>query len=371
MKNAVAIIGTQGGTCFSRKGFDDGLRKIGENTGNSLFQYAINSLIENPKIFIETSHDPAFVQENASILVIPAANQINPAWDLSPWATFIENCDLPVACVGLGAQAGIDDTPKLSLSPGTVRFAKVVAERAQEIGVRGKYTQEVLAEIGITNTVITGCPSQTINPNVSGRNINSQLQALRAGNIRRVAYVLGTLEESARETERLLARVAANYDHDLILQTNPALLRSVYTRSVSNQDLAHVKWIGATMRPDLTTDEYMSYLLFHGKFFSGAATWIDTMRGYDVAFGMRIHGAVAAIQSGGLGVCVAFDSRTRELADTMGYPYVLTKDIASALSMSDIAESVIFVPERFDHLKQVLGRRIRTILTDAGCSLTS
>ena len=371
MKDVVAILGTQGGTCFSQNGFESGLRKIGDNTGNSLFQYAINSLISNPKVFIDASTDPAYVREIASILVIPAANQINPAWDLSPWATFIEKCGLPVACVGLGAQANITDTAKLPLQPGTIKFAKVLADHAKEIGVRGRYTQEVLEGLGIKNTIITGCPSQTINPSVTGNNIYKQLLALRTGNTRRIAYVLGTLEESAREAERLLARIAASYDHDLILQTDLALLRSVYNKSIEDQDQAHVRWIGSTMRPDLKNEEYIDYLLSHGRFFSEAATWIDTMRGYDVALGMRIHGAVAAIQSGGLGICVAFDSRTRELANTMGYPYVLTDAIASSASISDIAEAVIFSPERFDHLKQVLGRRIRTLLTEAGCYLNS
>lgn len=371
MNNVVAILGTQGGTCFSKNGFEVGLSRIGENTGNSLFQYAINSLINNPKVFVDASTDPAYVRDTASILVIPAANQINPAWDLSSWASFVERCDLPVACIGLGAQAEIDDSPKLTLQPGTVRFAKAVAERTQDIGVRGQYTQDVLEELGIRNTVITGCPSQTINPTVSGQDIQAKLQALRTESVERVAYILGTLEEGARETERLLAKIAASHNHDLILQTDPALLRSVYTRSVSDHDQEHVRWIGATMRPDLTYEEYNNYLLSHGKFFSGAATWIDTMRGYDVAFGMRIHGAVAAIQSGGVGICVAFDSRTRELAHTMGYPYVLADDIASTTSIADIAASAIFSPERFDHLKQVLGRRIRTLLMNAGCYLSS
>jgi hypothetical protein len=94
------------------------------------------------------------------------------------------------------------------------------------------------------------------------------------------------------------------------------------------------------------------------------------MARFDVAIGMRIHGAVAAIQAGRLGICVAFDSRTLELAQTMGYPYVMTLDIKEGMEIREILEKVTFYPSSFEAKRDENLSRIWEIFSLSGLATT-
>lgn len=370
MALTVAIFGTNGGTSFSGYGFEDALTRIGMNTGNAIFQFALWKMVANPKLTVEPGMTADDIRDNAQHILIPAANQVNAAWDMGWLADMLERCDLPVTCIGLGAQAGTDSDPRLDLKPGTVRYLRVLSERTGRIGLRGPFTQQVLEHFGVTNTVVTGCPSQTINPRLSGAAIQAQLDAVRQMRRPSVGYVLGTLEAETRLAERALAQQIASLPHQLILQTDPRLLRAIHDRHVPQDDAAYVKWVQGVMRPDLSTDDFIAYFLQNAAFYSDARTWIDGMRRHDVVLGMRIHGAVTAIQADKLGVCVTFDSRTKELAQTMGYPYLPMDRITSDQTLGQMLEHVIFDADRFDEARARNTATIRDILQQDGLSLT-
>jgi len=370
MALTVAIFGTNGGTSFSSYGFDNALTRIGMNTGNAVFQFALWKMVANSKLTVEPGMTAKYIRDNAQHILIPAANQVNAAWDMSWLADMLEHCNLPVTCIGLGAQAETDNDPYLDLKPGTVRYLKVLSERTSRIGLRGPFTQEVLEHFGVTNTVITGCPSQTINPHLKGAAIQAQLNSARQMSRPSVGYVLGTLEANTRLAERMLAQQIAPLPHQLILQTDPRLLRVIYDRQVPQDDAAYVKWVQGVMRPDLNTCAFIDYFLQHAVFYSDARSWIDAMRRHDVVLGMRIHGAVAAIQAGKLGVCVTFDSRTKELAETMGYPYLPIERIAKDQTLAQMLEHVIFDADRFDAARAHNTATIRDILQKDGLTLS-
>ncbi|MBU9232567.1 polysaccharide pyruvyl transferase family protein [Burkholderia multivorans] len=370
MIKRVAIFGTNGGTLLSPH-LVRGLNDIGENVGNSLFQYALTKKIANPKIFVTPQKiTPEELRERADILVIPAANQINPAWDLGGWADFIEACNLPVVCIGLGAQSGKNETEVKNLKPGTIRFAKVLSERCNTIGVRGRFTANALEQLGISNVVITGCPSQTINLRASGKNIQSLLDSYTVIDSPKIAHVFGTMEPETRLAEKILSQLVLPHDHITVYQTDKKILNLVHSRKFLQED-DHIffEWLRTNLHPSLKLEEYLKYIVDNGRVFSDARTWIDSMTRFDLVIGMRIHGAVAAIQSGTLGICVAFDSRTLELALTMGYPHVMVEDVEAAQSLTDILEKVVFDAARFDHLKVKNTEKIYEILRNGECLL--
>lgn len=369
MVKTVAIMGTDGGVSFSASGFDNALAEVGLNTGNLLFQFAVWRQVLNPKVVVAPGSPPEQVREMADLLVIPAANQVNPAWDIGSWADFVEACDLPVLCIGLGAQSQIDGDPRLELQPGTERFVRAVSERTTAIGVRGTFTQQVLAHLGVTNTIVTGCPSQTINSAVTGAKVRTALDAFAAVNRPNIGYVLGTFEEPTRKVEAHLARLIRSYDHDLILQTDRRFLRLAFEGASAAETPDFLKWFGHVMRPDLSKLGFIEYVAEHGRFYSDARGWIDRMRRHDLVIGMRIHGAVAAIQAERAGICVAFDSRTLELADTMGMPVIRADEIQQDMSLRDIVEQTTFEAARFDQVRSVNTQTIRTLMSEAGCML--
>lgn len=369
MNNAVAFFGTDGGTSFSSFGFDRALGGIGSNLGNALFHYSMWNQITAPKFRVWPGFDVAKIRANAKVLVIPAANQVNPEWDLGKWAELVENCDLPVVCLGLGAQSHLDSGADLPLKPGTRRFLSVLAERCQTIGVRGPFTQEVLARLGIQNTMVTGCPSQMINQRITGAQIQEKLEHAATTENIRAAHVLGTLAPDTRETERRLGQMIRNTDHDLILQTEARLLSTVLSRKVAEENANFLAWVGKVFHPEMSEQTFAEYFLRHAFMYSDARTWIDSMTRYDLVFGMRIHGAVAAIQGETAGICVAFDSRTLELAETMGYPYIRSDAIHDGITLREICENAVFSAATFDERKARHCHLMRKALNDAGCIL--
>jgi polysaccharide pyruvyl transferase WcaK-like protein len=360
-QRVIGVFGTQGGVCFSTTGFEQALDEIGNNTGNALFQRAVWDRVNLPKVTVKLENWQQF-KGQIDALVIPAANQVNPDWDLGDWADMVEELNVPVCIVGLGAQAHIGATTNLPLSEGTLRFLRAVAQRTENIGVRGEFTRQVLSSAGIHNTVVTGCPSNFLNRKISGATVQAALDRARSRENIRMGYVFGTMEEVTRPIERTLFALARKHIAPIIYQTNEAILRflhdgvvlekSVYDMTWEAQELSHGAW-------DLA--EYLRIVHARGVFYSDARTWIDRMHVLDIVIGMRIHGAVAAIQAGTLGLCVPFDSRTLELVETMKYPTIGMCDITSEDSLEAILEKVCFDPEEFDDARTSLGSAIDKI----------
>jgi hypothetical protein len=368
-RRVAGYLGTAGGASFSELGFSGAFNAIGHNTGNALFQYALWQRIRNPKVCINIGHDLAAATPELDVLVIPAANQINPAWDLTPWADLVERLDLPVAIAGLGAQADIGGSPKLDLKPGTVRFLKSVSERTRIMGLRGPFTQAVLEHLGIHNTKVTGCPSHLINPSITGANIALLLERAKKAEKPRLGHVFGTMEEATRHTERILFRIGNEYKANLIFQTNPHVLNFLYDGTLTSAARKYFAWEAAVIAPEIKPDEYLRIVQWRGTFYSDARTWIDSMRRLTIVLGMRIHGVIAAIQGGTLGICVPFDSRTLELVQTMGYPFVRASEIEEQDTLHTILSKVTFDAEAFDRTRSQLRKELDSVLTSNGLDI--
>lgn len=370
----VAFLGTNGCVSFTERGFNHGLEAVGYNTGNLLFQYALWKKIKNPKFNVDLNSSPEWIRYNADLLVIPAANQVNPDWDLEWWGDFVEKTDLPVAILGLGAQAPDNSVLNLNLSSGTLHFLKAVSKRTPLIGVRGRFTKQVLEYVGITNTTITGCPTQTISELIEGLSIQRQIDFLKAksstyGEKINLGYLMGTMEPFCQDYEKNLFESLIKYDFDIILQTAPSSMKAAFGFTVSEGEQEDIDWAGRYLLGERNFNTF-NQKIRSGKIYSSASFWIDDMFKYDLVIGMRIHGAIAAIQAGKLGICVAFDSRTLELCQTMGYPYIEAKHLKHGnFSMREILDLVVFDAKDFNSCRNILTAKIESILTNAGCVL--
>ena len=65
----------------------------------------------------------------------------------------------------------------------------------------------------------------------------------------------------------------------------------------------------------------------HGVLFADAQNWMLYSKRFTLAIGPRYHGVALPIQAGVPGKVIAIDSRTEELSDTTGIPFVRYKDI--------------------------------------------
>jgi hypothetical protein len=376
----VGMFGNPGGILLSARGLDDAIKRVGENTGNLMFQYASWSLVRNPVALFQINELEARVselRETIDVLMIPAANQLNPAWDCGWLANLIERLDKPVVIVGLGAQSKIGQDTDIILPPGTERYVKVLSERARVIGVRGATTQNLLARYGVTNTIITGCPSNFIRPGLVGEDIAQRLGATiakaKAGEPLALNYLFGTMEDYTRDAERTLYGILGPVARRIIYQTNAKILRYLNTGTPDDAARSFLGWEAGVLKEKGGAAQHIQRVGEKGCFFMDAKTWIDAVASDDASIGMRIHGAVAALQGGSLGVCVAFDARTQELVDTMGYPYIPANSLAGVQNLAQLFELVRFSPEGFDRQRRVLRNNlclaleqfgIRTLLSD-------
>jgi hypothetical protein len=85
----------------------------------------------------------------------------NPPFDFDRITYFLDKIRTPIVPVSLGANStgGYDPGLASRLTAAQKRFVATVAEKSTSLGVRGPYTAEVLAKLGIWNVEIIGCPS--------------------------------------------------------------------------------------------------------------------------------------------------------------------------------------------------------------------
>lgn len=305
------------------------LAKTGGNTGNQLIAYGLLSQIEYKDISWEYRINPKEVHERFDKIVIAAANFLFPKFDFGGMADYIERADLPVAIVGLGAQSNSYD-PNIELMPGTERFVKVIAERSVSIGVRGPYTQAVLAQRGVHNVTVTGCPSYYMNGSDGVSLIVRPFSEVKRISVNASRDVVAHSFDKER-MKRLVGeiyRAGIAWDADFIAQSESAEIR-----------LAEQAANGVT---DASLDEIMVYLRGlaqeeHArrwakervKAFFNIESWLSAMSNYDFVFGTRFHGCMAALQCGVPSIVICHDTRTEDMCRFLEVPFVSIMDIDS------------------------------------------
>lgn len=364
----VGILGTNGSVLSSKMTSEEALNIAGYNTGNLIYQYAVSEQIKNPKIHIvdDGKSSIGYFKEVIDVLVFPAANQLNPEWDLHRFADIIEKIDKPVIVVGLGGQSNLSSMNKVILQPGTVRFLKVVSERSEIIGFRGQESMELAHRYGVYNTCITGCPSNFINLNVTGSSILNKIKGFSEIDQPEVGLLKGTLEDYSLGVEGLIYNIVSRFLKLIIHQTNFKIASFLLDKIEDDGFFEYINWEYSAVQPDETRIDYFGKLRNISKYFFNASGWMDECSRLDVNIGQRIHGAIAAIQGGGLGVCVAFDARTKELVETMGYPHLSPEDVIKASNIWDLISRVNFDQQFFDQQRTVLLNNMRYVYEQHG-----
>jgi hypothetical protein len=233
-------------------------------------------------------------------------------------AMALEKADAPIDCFGLGVQAKAG-TERARLGPNTRRMAQVMADRATALSVRDQLTQETLEAEGITNTVVTGCPSNFINADADlGARIAARATALATArpdwnSLRTVISEASGGHASSGAVIRSCLALMGAHPAFYVVQT-PALLPLLLGESAA---VPHAYLSNSPFADEAALKQALLKGLLH---FSSIDAWMDFSRSCQLSFGMRIHGTMVPLQAGVPSLLISHDSRTAGLAQHMGIP---------------------------------------------------
>ncbi|WP_193085926.1 polysaccharide pyruvyl transferase family protein [Halomonas sp. FME65] len=340
--------------------------KTGRNTGNLAFTYATRRLLgKNIHGFDWSStHD-----KNADeTLVVSCANQLGAHCDMGGQAKKIENLDMPVIALGLGAQAkSINDNPKVP--QGTLDWYDAMASRSisekPNIGLRGQHTYNYLKSIGREKSaVVLGCPSNFINIE---KDLGKKIQEKEVFPPRRVAVAGGSpWVKNHQVLERSLADIVTLTKGSYITQMTLEMLklsRGDFS-SMPKDDLLKYKNF---LRPQMVLPEFMLWCRQHMEMFTHIPSWIEHLRKFDFVVGNRIHGVMLALQAGVPAMCIAHDSRIVELCETMCVPYVHMEEVCKyGLNVHNLKSYYSFDAEAYDNQRRILANKFQSFFNDNG-----
>lgn len=371
---SLAFIGTTGrvaGCSFLDTG--ELLSRVGANTGNLVFQYAVAASIRERLAVLgqDLPWDPAQVRERCRALVVPAANFIRENFDLTGFVEFIDKTQLPIVMIGLGVQADTYDKRNFDLHPSIHHLLALLRDRAALVGVRGPFTAEVLASLGVHNTEVMGCPSNFLNPD------DDLPQHLERKWAQEPEVVATTGDEPRpknplkRDAERRLIELTLTHGGVYVQQSVEPFVRALrnrnpYQKQSVDDDL--VDGLRRSLAPQLTLPEFQGFLASRVKLYFDVDQWLEDSARFDLSIGLRLHGNMVPFQSGCPAVWIHHDARTKELAETMALPQLSLEDFLASGSLSDLRQRVDFDMVRYAETRRELRKAYCKVLARAGVS---
>jgi hypothetical protein len=336
----------------------------GANIGNFAFRHALKTMINIGEYIPVTysSFNRIAQDTKPESVVISCANWLcgSEQYERSNGnrADTIEKADCPVTVFGLGAQASKNDG-SLSLGPNTIRLAKVISERAKLVSVRDEFTQSVLNQVGVKNTVVTGCPSNFINldPQLGSKILAKASSLLKKGALwqdlrAHFSEYSGGHGASGRVLKSTfdLLKISPSF---YVIQS-PVLFPFILNESEVIPD-AYLSNRPAGFESKESFTRFLRSKLLH---FSSIDAWMDFCRTCDLAIGMRIHGNMLPLQAGVPSVVIGHDTRTSGLSNTMGVPVVSPEDFVGECRRNPqfVLNKVISTMTEYDQKRRHLAK---------------
>ncbi len=318
-------------------------RATGGNTGNLLFTHALTQILDTELKSLPWGDACSEYSPETHCLVVPLANNLGPHCDLKKLSALFERSPLPMVGIGLGAQGPISGIDPSSIPEGSWKWFQTLASKAPgespNISLRGSLTQEVISKKGFAkHCIVTGCPSNFINP--SGT--LGQIIGRRAFNpIGRIVVAAGNphLKRFAK-LEESLTRLVQDTDGTYVCQHPLDMVALSQQDSENSVEIKSLFLYNRYLRPDLDPDSFVRWMRRYSYSFSYVPEWIRSMRKHDFVIGTRIHGVMAGIQAGIPSVCLCIDSRTRELCEKMMIPWLDANNYREGIRIEDALERI-------------------------------
>jgi|HigsolmetaGSP11D_1036233.scaffolds.fasta_scaffold13260_2 hypothetical protein len=260
------------------------------------------------------------LNDEAAYCFVRGSNYIHNEMEWGNLPEVVDRLRMPVVAFGIGAQA--PKFGKVEMSDRTRRFLQVISDRSNKIGVRGAFTAEVLADIGIRNVETIGCPSLMRHNRPS---LDIRIKPWEE--VRKVGFTLtrglwpmycDNIPKSRRMQREMMLTLGRT--HDLTIMSQGEMPEKIYfygEESLIPSAFDALVKDGWFEGPDDPLVQLYRERMFFGR---SPAEYERLVQGLDLVLGFRLHGNIMALANGIPAVYVVYDTRTRELVDLLKIP---------------------------------------------------
>ena len=340
------------------------MKSSGNNIGNWAFWYATQKLIGSNVTLLSAKPESKDYRGKIDLIVIPAANWLQPRYDFSWLADFIEEMDMPCLVFGLGAQS--HDNEKIpDLSEGTLRMLKAISMRTPYIGVRGEYTQKVCKSYNIDNVEVMGCPSLLINNATSlGQSIEKRWPQHSKGK----TVIHSTMfHNNVKHVEQWLFDYLNTHDNSsYIVQAPKAFIKPLFQEDLHRKEIEFIEKYMGNFKEGVDTEEFLSILYNKSYSPSSIDSWINYINFFSRSIGARIHGAILSLSATVPTVCITHDSRTEELCNVLQVPSISCKLIAKETTINEVFDQTDFDADAFNENRIFRAQQFKGLFDETG-----
>lgn len=338
----------------------DAIKKniMNQNTGNMIFAHSVaRTLMLDDTTFgntrtINNFSDAEVEKINAEYdcFVIPLANAFRKTFqdELDIITRLVKRLKIPCVVIGVGLQAGVGETvnKEFVFDDSAKKFVKAVLEKSSIIGVRGEITAEYMRKLGFIEEkdfTVIGCPSMYLHGDQVPLKEIKELTPQSKVSVNRKIDLPASLHQFIYESSQ-------KFEDAMFIPQGIDDLRLLYAgKSIDRKKFPKIN----PTYPWQMDNEICSS--GHEIAFTNVPSWLEFLSGRDFSFGSRIHGNIAAVQSGTPAYIFAPDSRILELARYHNIQHMAAKDITEDTNIFDVYEKADFTSvqkghkQRFEH----------------------
>lgn len=242
------------------------------------------------------------------LCVIAFANHATDWRDVSPFANFIEQMDIPTALFSLGVQDYTSEAGLVGpLHPSLKRILNHVTNTTGYIGVRGFHTASLLYKEGYNNVIPVGCPTMY-------KGMDRNLTIKKTDDFKNPVFVF----------HRTFADVSTDILENVKLLGQDFLDEAVFT---DNHPKDPLRKIEKNLYPvHKHGRELLALIEKNGVFHNNFKGWFQETGSSDFVFGPRLHGCISGIIQGVPSLLTARDARVKEIAAFFKIPVINYED---------------------------------------------
>jgi len=348
-------------------------KAITSNLGNLMFRYA-GSRLYPEMVPVNFQDVPQGLASRIDGLVYPTANILNSTAELGGHARFFQNFTIPFAVVGVGVQTQLENPMDVQVRPASRKFFEVLASKCSAVGVRGLTTGRILEETFGARCITVGCPSNLISTQ-SDSDLGSLLErkygALKEGRKAPVRIALhpqhgnNYMNAKHEASEKFLYRLAVSSRGASYVCNGPLPVFSIARNRLRESEFApDLKKLHQFLNPAVSHRDFINEFLGISFCFGSLFSWLEFLSAQDLVVGKRVHGCIAAMQCGVPAILIAHDTRTLELAETIGIPHVkLPFFEGGAASLETLLEAVEFSGADYARKRGSLRENLNAVCT--------